>query len=59
MEVKEHPIGERMGQPDDEKRNLKNMEANENENMTVQTLWDAAKASLKGKRIAIQAFLKK
>ena len=48
-----------MGRPDDEKRNLKNMEANENENMTVQTLWDAAKASLKGKHIAIQAFLKK
>ena len=38
---------------------LKDMEANENENMTVQTLWDAAKAVLRGKYIVIQAFLKK
>ena len=35
------------------------MEANENENMTVQNLWDAAKAVLRGMYIAIQAFLKK
>ena len=32
----------------------KYMEANENENMPVQTLWDAAKAVLRGKYIAIQ-----
>lgn len=31
------------------------MEANENENTTVQTLWDAAKAVLRGKYITIQA----
>ena len=37
----------------------KNMEANENENVTVQDLWDAAKAAIRGKSIAIQAFLKK
>ena len=35
------------------------MEANENENMTVQNHWDAARAVLRGKYIAIQAFLKK
>ena len=35
------------------------METNENENTTVQSLWDAAKVVLKGKYIAIQAFLKK
>ena len=35
------------------------MEANENESITVQNLWDAAKAVLRGKYIAIQAFLKK
>ena len=35
------------------------METNENENMTVQTLWDATKAVLRGKYIAIQAYLKK
>ena len=35
------------------------MEINENENMTVQTLWDAAKAVLREKYIAIQDYLKK
>ena len=35
------------------------METNENENMTGLTPWDAAKAVLRGKYIAIQAYLKK
>ena len=35
------------------------METNENENTTVQNLWDAAKAVLRGKYIALQAFFKK
>ena len=35
------------------------METNENENTTIQTLWDAVKALLRGKYIAIQAYLKK
>ena len=35
------------------------METNENKNTTIQTLWDALKAVLRGKYIAIQAFLKK
>ena len=35
------------------------METNENENTTVQNHWDAAKMVLRGKFIAIQAFLKK
>ena len=35
------------------------MEANENDNTTTQNLWDAAKAVIRGKYIAIQAFLKK
>ena len=35
------------------------METNENENTTIQTLLDAAKAVLRGKYIAIQAYLKK
>ena len=34
------------------------MEASENENTTVQNLWGTAKAVLRGKYIAIQAFLK-
>ena len=32
---------------------------NENENTTTQNLWDAIKAVLKGRFIAIQAYLKK
>ena len=35
------------------------METNENENTTIETLWDAAKAVLRGKYIAAQAYLKK
>ena len=35
------------------------MEANENENMTVQNFWDAVRAVLGGKYIAIQLYLKK
>ena len=37
----------------------KYLETNDNENMTIQNLWDAAKAVLKGKFIAIQSYLKK
>ena len=32
---------------------------NENENTTIQNLWDTVKAVLRGKFIAIQAYLKK
>ena len=32
---------------------------NDNENTTIQNLWDAAKAVLRGKFIAIQSYLKK
>ena len=35
------------------------MEINENDNTIIQMLWDAAKAVLRGKYIAIQAYLKK
>ena len=35
------------------------MEVSENDNTTTQNLWDAAKAVIRGKYIAIQAFLKK
>ena len=37
----------------------KYLEANDNKDMTIQNLWDAAKAVLKGKFIAIQAHLRK
>ena len=35
------------------------LETNDNENMTSQNLWDATKAVLIGKFIAIQSYLKK
>ena len=35
------------------------MEVNENDSTTTQNLWDAAKVVIRGKYIAIQAFLKK
>ena len=37
----------------------KYLETNDNENTTIQNLWDAAKAVLRRKFIAIQAYLKK
>jgi hypothetical protein len=38
---------------------LKFLEVNENENMTYQKLWDTAKAILRGKFIAICAYIKR
>ena len=35
------------------------LETNDNENTTIQNLWDAAKAVLRGKFITIQSYLKK
>ena len=37
----------------------KYQETNDNENMMIQNLWDAAKAVLRGKFIAIQSYLNK
>ena len=36
----------------------KYLETNDNENTTLQNLWDTAKAVLRGKFIVIQAFIK-
>ena len=42
------------------KREIKKfLETNGNENRTTQNLWDAGKAVLRGKFIAIQSYLKK
>ena len=42
------------------KREIKTfLETNDNENMTTQNLWDAAKAVLREKFIAIKSYLKK
>ena len=37
----------------------KYLETNDNEKTTIQNLWNAAKAVLRGKFIAIQAYIKK
>ena len=37
----------------------KYLEANDNKDMTLQNLWDAEKAILKGMFIAVQAYLRK
>ena len=48
-----------MGQ-DDNREEIKNfLETNENELTTTQNQWDTAKAVLRGKFVAIQAYLKK
>ena len=44
---------------DIKRENKKFLEINDNENTTTQNLWDAARAVLKGKFIAIQSYLKK
>ena len=41
------------------KKSKKFLETNENEFTTIQNLWDTAKAVLRGKLIAIQAYLKR
>ena len=42
------------------KEEIKNcLETNENENTTVQKLWEAAKEVLRGRFIAIQSYLRK
>ena len=37
----------------------KYLETNDNENTTIQNLWEAAKSDLRGKFLPIQAYLKK
>ena len=48
MEVKEHPTKNEWVNQAIREEIKKYMETNENENTTIQTLWDAAKAVLRG-----------
>ena len=48
-----------MDQPRNQRNKKKKMETNENENVTLQNLWDAAKVVLRGKFVEIQTYLKK
>ena len=59
MEIKQH-ISKKPTVIQEIKREIeKILETNDNENMTTQNLWDAAKAVLRGKLIATQSYLKK
>ena len=59
MEAKQHAT-ENQQTTDEIKKEIKIcIETNENENTTTQKLWDTVKAVLRGKFIAIQAYLKK
>ena len=51
--MKQHATGQPMGKRRNQKRNKKYLETNDNGNTTYQNLWDAAKAVLRGKHIAI------
>ena len=59
METKQHATKKPMGHEEIKKEIKKYLETNDNEDKTTQNLWDAANAVLRGKFIAIQAFLKK
>ena len=59
MVVKQGDTKQCMGQPVNQKTNGKYIETNENENTMVRNLQGVAMSMLKGKYIAIQAYLKK
>ena len=59
MEIKQHVSKQPTGYWRNQKGNQKISRNKDNENMTTQNLWDAAKAVLRGKFIAIQSYLKK
>ena len=59
MEIEYHVLKQWMGQEGDQGGNKMFLETNENELTTIQNLWDTGKAVLRGKFIAIQAYLKR
>ena len=59
MEAKQYIINNQEITEEIKEEIKKYLETNDNENTTIQNLWDAAKAVLRGKFIAIQAYLKK
>ena len=59
METKQHATKNQWVNEEIKREIKKYLETNDNEDTTTQNLWDAAKAVLRGKFIAIQAFLKK
>ena len=59
MEAEQHALNNQQITKEIKKEIKICIETNENENTTAQNLWDTIKAVLRGKFIAIQAYLKK
>ena len=59
METKQHTSKNQWVNEEIKKEIKKYLKTNDNEDTTTQNLWDAAKAVVRGKFIAVQAFLKK
>ena len=59
MEAKLHLTKHEWVNNDITEKSKRYLETNENENMTTPNLWDTVKAILRGKFIAIKAYLKK
>ena len=55
MKVKDHPVKDERVSQEIREEVKRFMETNENEDTTIQNLWDTAKSILRGKYIAIQA----
>ena len=59
MEVKQYFLNNQQVTEEVKREIKKFLETNDNENTTTQNLWNAAKAFLRGKFIAIQSYPKK
>ena len=59
METKQHATKKTNGSMKSRKKLKKYLKTNDNEDPASQNLWDAAKAVLRGKFIAIQSFPQK
>ena len=59
MEIKQHILNNQQVTEETKREIKKFLETNDNESMTTQNLWDAAKEVPRGKFIAIQSYLKK
>ena len=59
VQIKQHVLNNQKITEEIKREIKKFIETNDNENMTTQNLWYAAKAVLRGKFIAIQSYLKK
>ena len=59
MEIKQHFLNNQQVTEEIKREIKKFLETTDNENMTTQNLWDAPKAVLRGKIIAIQPYRKK